>query len=158
MVEQELEVKVGERLRSLGVTVATAESCCGGLMAHRLTNVSGSSKYFVGGAVTYSNKAKMIVLGVQKSSLQAEGAVCELVAGEMARGACNVFRTEYAVSCTGIAGPTGGTEDKPVGLVFIGVAFPDGERVERCVFDGDRENVKRQTADRAFEMLLEVAE
>ncbi|HIA47838.1 MAG TPA: CinA family protein [Candidatus Hydrogenedentes bacterium] len=105
MLEQELEVKVGERLRSLGVTVATAESCCGGLMAHRLTNVSGSSKYFVGGAVTYSNKAKMIVLGVQKSSLQAEGAVSELVAGEMARGACNVFRTEYAVSCTGIAGP-----------------------------------------------------
>ena len=124
MLEQELEVKVGERLRSLGVTVATAESCCGGLMAHRLTNVSGSSKYFVGGAVTYSNKAKMIVLGVQKSSLQAEGAVSELVAGEMARGACNVFRTEYAVSCTGIAGPIGGTEDKPVGLVFIGVAFP----------------------------------
>lgn len=156
MVDVLLEAKLGERLRSLGVTVATAESCCGGLIAHRITNVSGASKYFAGGVVSYSNEAKMTVLGVQSASLVAEGAVSEMVAGEMARGACEVFGTEYAVSCTGIAGPTGGVEEKPAGLVFIGVAFPDGERVERCVFEGDREAVKRQTADRAFEMLLEV--
>ena len=151
-----LEERLGDRLRSVDVTVATAESCCGGLIAHRITNISGSSSYFAGGVVSYSNEAKMAVLGVQSASLQANGAVSEQVAAEMARGACNTFQTEYAVSCTGIAGPTGGTPDKPVGLVYIGVAFPNAERVEKCIFSGDRDAVKRQTADRAFELLLEV--
>lgn len=155
MVESTLEERLGERLRSLGVSVATAESCCGGLIAHRITNVSGASSYFAGGVVSYSNDAKMKVLGVQTDSLAAEGAVSERVAAEMARGACTVFNTDYSVSCTGIAGPTGGTETKPVGLVYIGVASPGGDRVERCVFAGDRDAVKRQTADRALELLLE---
>lgn len=156
MVEELLEERLGDRLRSLGVTVATAESCCGGLIAHRITNVSGASSYFAGGIVSYSNDAKVAVLGVQSTSLQANGAVSEDVAAEMARGACKIFDAEYAASCTGIAGPTGGTPEKPVGLVFIGIAFPDGARVERCVFSGDREAVKCQTADRALELLLEV--
>jgi len=124
-------------------------------MAHRITNVSGASSYFAGGVVSYSNDAKMAVLGVQPSTLESHGAVSEEVAGEMARGACTKFNTAYAISCTGIAGPTGGTNEKPVGLVYIGIAFPNSERVKKCMFRGDRKAVKQQTADQGFIMLME---
>ena len=153
-----LEERVGESLRKSGGTVATAESCSGGLISHRMTNVPGSSAYFVGGAVTYSNKAKTQILGVDKQTLQEHGAVSEEVAKQMADGAQGRFATDYAVACTGIAGPTGGTKDKPVGLVYIAVAAPGGTRVEECHFDGDRERVKQLTADRALTMLLESIE
>lgn len=153
-----LEERVGEKLRKTGGTVATAESCSGGLISHRITNVPGSSAYFKGGAVTYSNEAKVRILGVDERSLEEYGAVSEQVASEMADGARERFTTDYAVACTGVAGPTGGTEDKPVGLVYVAVATPGGTRVERCLFEGDRERIKEQTADRALTMLLESIE
>lgn len=150
-----LEEQVGESLRESGGTVSTAESCSGGLISHRLTNVPGSSAYFIGGAVTYSNEAKVQVLGVDEQSLEEHGAVSEQVAREMAEGSRERFAADYAVACTGIAGPTGGTEDKPVGLVYVAVATPGGTRVERCRFEGSRERIKEQTADHALTMLLE---
>lgn len=158
MSDLSLEERVGLRLAELGVTMATAESCCGGLISHRITNVSGSSAYFAGGVVSYSNEAKVKMLDVEKSSLEKYGAVSDIVAIEMAQGARRAFLADFAVSVTGIAGPTGGSEDKPVGLVYVGVASPTGIRVERCVFEGSRDEVKAQTADRALELLLEVAE
>lgn len=158
MAEKLLEELLGDRLRSRGVTVATAESCCGGLIAHRITNVSGSSAYFAGGVVSYSNDAKMKLLGVEASVLDAHGAVSEPVAKQMADGAVNAFDATYAVSVTGIAGPTGGTDDKPVGTVWLGVTSPSGTHAEVKHFSGDRDGVKRQTADRALELLLEVIE
>ena len=149
------EVELGNRLADLGRTVATAESCCGGLISHRITNVSGSSAYFKGGVVSYSNEAKRKFLGVTKESLGADGAVSEAVAREMAEGARREFDSDYAVAVTGIAGPTGGTPEKPVGLVYISVTGPSGTRIEECRFDGDRDEVKSQTADKALAMLLE---
>mgnify|MGYP002637498352 CR=1 FL=1 len=158
MSEQLLEEQVGERLHALGMSIATAESCCGGLISHRITNVSGSSAYFAGGVVSYSNEAKIKMLDVEKSSLQKYGAVSDIVAIEMAQGARRAFLSDFAISVTGIAGPTGGTKDKPVGLVYVGVASPSGIRVEKCFFEGSRDAIKAQTADKALELLLEVAE
>jgi nicotinamide-nucleotide amidase len=152
------EEQLKTKLLETGKTVATAESCCGGLISHRITNVSGSSKYFLGGAVSYSNSAKRHVLGVSKESLNTHGAVSEEVAGEMAEGTSKLFRADYGVSCTGIAGPTGGTPEKPVGLVYIGAAGPGICRVEECHFEGTREEVKAQTADFALNLLLEIME
>ena len=153
-----LEERVGEKLRKTGGTVATAESCSGGLISHLITNVPGSSAYFMGGAVTYSNAAKKRVLGVHEGSIEEHGAVSEQVVKEMAGGAQDRFAADYGVACTGVAGPTGGTKDKPVGTVYIAVAAPGGIRVERCLFEGDRERIKEQTADRALTMLLESIE
>jgi PncC family amidohydrolase len=150
-----LEETIGERLRSFGRSLATAESCTGGLIAHRITNVAGSSAYFLGGVISYSNESKSKLLGVQSDALVAHGAVSEPVARQMAEGARARFGVDYAIACTGIAGPSGGTLDKPVGLVFIGVAGPKGTRVDRCQFSGDRSRIKEQTADRAFSLVLE---
>ncbi len=150
-----LEEQIGERLKFRGQGLATAESCSGGLIAHRITNVPGSSAYFLGGVVSYSNDAKVSLLGVTPHTLQTHGAVSEAVAREMAEGARERFAADYTVACTGIAGPTGGTAEKPVGLVYIGAAGPGGTRVERCQFNGDRMSIKEQTADRALRMVLE---
>ena len=150
------EVQVGTHLLRLKRTLATAESCSGGLIAHRVTNVSGSSEYFLGGIVAYSNKIKASLLRVPKQDLVAYGAVSEPVARAMAEGARARLGADYAVGVTGIAGPHGGTTEKPVGLVYIAVAAPEGTVVLRNHFDGTRESVKKQTAERAFEMLLEV--
>lgn len=158
MAESLLEESLGDRLRSRNLTVATAESCCGGLIAHRITNVSGSSAYFAGGVVSYSNDAKMKLLGVEAAALDAHGAVSEVVAEQMAAGAVEAFDATYAVSVTGIAGPTGGTKEKPVGTVWFGVSSPKGTRAECQLFSGDRDAVKNQTADRALELLLEIIE
>lgn len=154
-MEATLEQTIGERLRAFGASLATAESCSGGLIAHRLTNVAGSSSYFLGGVVSYSNAAKTAMLGVSEASLIAHGAVSETVAREMAEGARARFGADYAVACTGIAGPSGGTPEKPVGLVYIGVAGPKGTRVVRRQFEGDRAHIKEQTADQALGLVLE---
>ena len=143
------------RLLALKRRLATAESCSGGLIAHRLTNVPGSSGYFVGGVVTYANEAKMAVLGVCEATLSVHGAVSEATAREMCEGVRGRFGADYGVACTGIAGPGGGSAEKPVGLVYIGVSGPGGTRVERCQFQGDRVSIKQQTADRALALLLE---
>ena len=153
-----VEERLGERLRSTGGTVGTAESCSGGLIAHRITNVAGSSAYFAGGAVTYSNAMKTAILGVDEGILNENGAVSEPVGRAMAEGVRRRFGVDYAVACTGIAGPGGGTEEKPVGLVYIAVAAPNETRGERCQFDGDRESVKQQTAEFALNLLVESIE
>ena len=150
-----VEVELGSRLTEAKQTVATAESCCGGLISHRITNVSGASAYFKGGVISYTNKAKQKFLGVTKDALQTHGAVSEEVAREMAEGAQREFKADYGVAVTGIAGPTGGTPEKPVGLVYVAVAAPGETHIEKCLFDGDRDDVKQKTADRALTMLLE---
>jgi nicotinamide-nucleotide amidase len=157
--------RVGDLLRERSETVALAESLTGGLVGSRLTDVPGSSDYFDRGTVAYSNDAKLETLGVRRESLEAHGAVSEAVAVEMARGARDGAGTDWGVSTTGIAGPTGGTETKPVGLVFVAVAHgapwgSDGSfaRAERHVFDGDRLAVKRASADAALALLAAAAE
>jgi len=157
-VTGDIEERLGKALRQARVRIATAESCTGGLIANRITNVAGSSAYFQGGAVAYSNEAKASLLGVNDSSLEWHGAVSEVVAREMAQGAKERLNAEYAIACTGIAGPGGGTLDKPVGLVFIGIAAPYGVRVHRYRFAGDRMEIKRQTAETAMQLALEAIE
>ncbi len=135
--------------------MAVAESCSGGLIAHRITNVPGASAVFLGGVVAYSNAAKMTVLGVGEETLLRDGAVSEATAQAMAEGARGLFQSDYALAATGIAGPGGGTAEKSVGLVYIAVSRADETRVQRCCFSGDRENIKRRTAETALNMLLE---
>jgi PncC family amidohydrolase len=135
------------------LTLATAESCTGGLIAHRLTNVSGSSAYFLGGIVSYSNEAKAQLLGVGQGTLETQGAVSEATAIEMARGVRRVFSADIAVSVTGIAGPGGGTPEKPVGLAWIGLSTHEGERAQKFIWDQDREGNKAESAEAALQMV-----
>jgi len=161
-----LEEIVGRLLTEQGLTIAVAESCTGGLIAHQLTNVSGSSAYFMGGVVAYSNEVKERVLGVSGETLSAHGAVSEETVREMARGARRLFGTDVAISSTGIAGPTGGTPEKPVSLVYVALAAQDFERCERHLWQGDRLAVrltvrlenKQMTAEAALEMLRQYLE
>ena len=135
--------------------IATAESCTGGLLAHTLTNIPGSSAYFKGGVVSYSNEVKMKVLGVKRETLEQYGAVSEQTAREMAEGVKNLMEVDVAVATTGIAGPGGGTPEKPVGLVYIGLATPEGVEVKRFLFNGDRLYNKEQFCNAALNMVLE---
>lgn len=150
-----LETIVGERLTSMDRTLATAESCSGGLLAHRITNVPGSSVYFPGGVITYSNEAKVDLLGVSMEVLDREGAVSETVARQMAQGVRERFDAYWGVGITGIAGPGGGSAEKPVGLVYIAVAGDRQTCVTRNLFEGSRESIKEQTAEQALRLLLE---
>ncbi len=137
-----------------GATVATAESCTGGLIAGALTSVAGSSEAVYGGFVTYANEAKQKMIGVRAETLDAHGAVSEEVAREMAEGARRVSGITYAVAVTGIAGPGGGTADKPVGLVWFGLAGPDGTVAEKHLFgDLGRAEVREATVMTALGML-----
>jgi nicotinamide-nucleotide amidase len=140
-------------LEARGQTLATAESCTGGLIAAALTAIAGSSSVVMAGFVTYSNDAKMRMVGVAEASLAAHGAVSEPVAREMAEGALREARVDIALSCTGIAGPGGATPGKPVGLVFIGCARRGGATVvERHVFPGDRAAVRAATVAAALRL------
>lgn len=151
-----LESLLGELLRQREATVCTAESCTGGLIASRLTDISGSSAYVLGGIVAYSNSVKQNLLGVRQGTLMAYGAVSEPVAAEMALGAKDRFNSDFALSVTGIAGPGGGTPTKPVGLTYIGLAYGDGDiDVQNFTWSGDRESNKRQSADAALQMLID---
>ena len=132
------EEELGNLLRRLDMSLTVAESCTGGLLAHRITNVPGSSTYFLGGVVVYSNKAKEELLGVRHETLMEHGAVSEETAWEMAHGARDRLGTDLAVAITGSAGPTGGTAEKPVGLVFIALVAADEERCQRSVWQGWR--------------------
>jgi len=135
------------------VTVATAESLTGGLIASTLISVPGASDTFREGFVTYSNEAKMTRLGVKRATLEANGAVSAEVCVEMAEGARAAAGTDYALSTTGIAGPTGAVPGKPVGLCFVGLAGPDGPFCRKFQFPGDREMVRLRTAYFAIDML-----
>ncbi len=154
-MDETLEVRAGQLLRARGMTLALAESCTGGLIAHRLTNVAGSSAYLLGGVVSYSNGAKERLLGVQPATLASYGAVSEQTALEMARGARKLFGSHIALSVTGVAGPGGGTAAKPVGLTYVGMVAPAFEKVQRFVWDRDRAGNKSESADAALRMLVE---
>jgi nicotinamide-nucleotide amidase len=141
-------------LQARRLTLATAESCTGGLIAAALTAIPGSSATVLAGYVTYSNEAKTRMLGVPEATLAAHGAVSEPVARRMAEGALAEARAGIAISCTGIAGPGGGSAAKPVGLVFIGCARHGMEtRVERHVFPGDRTAIRAATVDAALALI-----
>ncbi|RME34692.1 MAG: nicotinamide-nucleotide amidohydrolase family protein [Thermoflexia bacterium] len=147
------EAIVGHLLRERGLTLATAESCTGGLLGHRVTEVPGSSDYYLGSVVAYANTVKMDLLGVPRDVLEAHGAVSRETALWMARGARRRLRADLALSVTGIAGPGGGTDQKPVGLTFIGLAAPDGEWVEEHRWRGDRSYNKGASAAAALALL-----
>ncbi|MCR4395504.1 MAG: competence/damage-inducible protein A [Candidatus Saccharicenans sp.] len=148
-----LEEVVGQKLKAAGLKLACAESCSGGLLANRLTNVPGSSDYFLEGLVTYSNQSKMRELGVPEELLAAKGAVSEEVARVMAENMREKSGADLALSTTGIAGPGGGTPAKPVGLVYTALAFPGGSLVIRNLFRGNREQIKFQATQKALDML-----
>lgn len=149
-----LEEQIGKLLRVQGLTLATAESCTGGLVAHRITNVPGSSAYYLGGFVAYSNRAKEQFLAVRHETVLAHGAVSEEVAREMARGARQQMQADVAVAVTGIAGPGGGTPEKPVGLVYVALSAADAEHCRRHQWPGDRLANKEQSAEAALRLLL----
>jgi PncC family amidohydrolase len=149
------ETLIGPLLSQHDATLASAESCTGGLIGHLVTNVSGSSYYFLGGAIAYSNAVKQRVLGVRAETLAAHGAVSERAAVEMAHGARRLLGADYGLATTGIAGPTGATPGKPVGLVYIALVGPGVERCERHVWNGDRIANKIYSARRALQMLIE---
>lgn len=154
----ELLESISELLFTKKMTIACAESCTGGLIGHLLTNISGSSEYFDRGIISYSNQAKMELLDVSKHLLDTYGAVSEPVAKAMAEGVRKKAQVDIGISSTGIAGPTGGTEEKPVGLVYIGLSTRNQTKVNRYVFSQDRIHNKSETAHHAFLMLKEYLE
>jgi len=148
-----MEEVVGRRLAMTGFTLAVAESCTGGLIAQRLTSVPGSSRYFTEGVVTYANEAKVRLLGVDKKMILEFGAVSQQVARDMARGVRHRAKTDFGLAVTGIAGPDGGTEEKPVGLVFIALADDAHTEHKRLMIPGDRELVRWRASQAALDML-----
>lgn len=151
---QTLAAEIGAKLKAAGLMAATAESCTGGWIGKVLTDVAGSSAWFERGFVTYSDEAKVAMLGVQPGTLKAHGAVSEAVAKEMAQGACHWSRAQLSVAVTGIAGPDGGSPEKPVGTVWIAWRRADGRLESRLFqFKGDRESVRRHTVLAALEGL-----
>ncbi|ELY51182.1 CinA family protein [Natronolimnohabitans innermongolicus] len=161
-IDRELPMDVADALRDREETLAVAESCTGGLIGAAITAVPGASDYFDSGLTTYAYDAKRRHLGVSREALDEHGAVSEPVARQMAQGVRDVTDTTWGIATTGVAGPTGGTEENPVGTVYIGVAYagPWGSEtsfatVSRYVFDGDRADVRARTVDQALEDLLE---
>lgn len=153
-----LAARAGRLLAERGWTLATAESCTGGLIGHWVTEVVGSSSYFAGGVIAYADSAKVGLLGVGANQIREHGAVSEPVALAMAQGARRALSAQVAVSVTGIAGPGGARDGKPVGTVYIGISSPLGERVERHVWPHDRAGNKAASAQRALEMVIEMLE
>ena len=151
-----------ENLRGLltqrKLKLACAESCTGGLVAHRVTNVAGSSAYFWGGVVAYSNEAKASVLGVSWNTLNKAGAVSEETVREMAHGARELFAADVAVSVSGVAGPGGGTPEKPVGTTWIGLSAHAGEWARHYVWGGDREQNKLDSSEAALQFVVDFLE
>ncbi|MFC3958011.1 CinA family protein [Halovivax cerinus] len=164
-IDRDLPMRVADELREAEETLAVAESCTGGLVGATLTAIPGASDFFEVGLTTYAYGAKRQHLGVTREALDEHGAVSEPVAREMASGVRDVCDVTWGLSITGVAGPTGGTEDAPVGTVFVGVAYagPWGTEtsfveVERERFDGDRAAVRAATVDRALELLVETSD
>ena len=154
----QLSEKIGRALKARGATVTTAESCTGGWIAKAITDIAGSSAWFERGFVTYSNEAKQEMLGVEPETLLKHGAVSETTASAMAAGALRHSHANWALSITGIAGPAGGSLEKPVGSVCFGWVGPDGRvEVESCFFPGSREEIRSQSVAHALTGLLERA-
>ena len=147
--------KLFDFLKQNNLTISAAESCTGGMIASTITNVSGASDIFGMGVVTYSNEAKMKLIGVSEDTLKRYGAVSEQTVSEMATGVLKLSGSDVSVAVTGIAGPTGGTPEKPVGLVYIGVSGKYGTFSYKNNFTGNRDDVRKQTVARAFELVLD---
>jgi len=156
LIDGDLPDKISNMLKNQKLVIATAESCTGGLIAHTLTNISGSSEYFDRGIVSYSNRAKMELLDVPGDMLKKYGAVSMEVAKSMAKGVRIKSNVDIGISTTGIAGPTGGSKERPVGLVFIAVSTERNTVVKKFNFLGDRSQNKKSTCDAALDMLLDV--
>jgi PncC family amidohydrolase len=150
----EIARRVGQSLREHGLRLATAESCTGGLVAHLITEVPGSSDYFAGALVTYANDVKTALADVPSDVLAAHGAVSAQVAKAMAEGTRQRLGVDIAIAVTGVAGPDGGTADKPVGLTYVAVADSEGSDVRRHVWDSDRSGNKRLSAAAALDFVL----
>jgi PncC family amidohydrolase len=153
MVEKTMEEQIGELLLQRGWFLALAESCTGGLVSHRITNVSGSSSYYLGGITAYANQTKVRLLGVSPATLEEHGAVSRETVLEMARGVRQSLHADISMSISGIAGPGGGTSEKPVGLTWIGLCAPDWEHAWEYVWQGDRLQVKEQSAAEVLRLL-----
>ena len=153
-----VEYRIAALLEEKNIKVSTAESCTGGLVAAALVNVAGISNWFEEGYVTYSNTAKQKLLGVDKDTLEQFGAVSEQTARQMAIGAAKAAGCQAAVATTGIAGPDGGTDEKPVGLVYIGAVVRDDDVIEKHIFKGDRADVRKQSTQAALELLEQMLE
>ncbi|MGA7669470.1 MAG: CinA family protein [Nitrolancea sp.] len=154
MASERHEYRLYNLLTDLGLTIATAESCTGGLVSHWITGVPGSSNYFLGGVIAYSNAVKMSLLGVPEDVLKRVGAVSDECALAMARGVRRRIGADVGVSTTGIAGPGGATDTKPVGLVYIACSTPWADVVEEHHFSGDRAQTIEESADAALSLVL----
>lgn len=154
-MQTKLEIELGNLLRGRGLKLAAAESCTGGLIADRITDVPGSSDYFLGGIVAYAYEAKVALLHVSWDTLHAFGAVSRETVLEMARGARQALSADLAVSVSGIAGPGGGLPDKPVGTTWFGLVAPDGEWTRKFVWNGDRRLNKELSAEAALQFLMD---
>jgi PncC family amidohydrolase len=158
MTERQLEVLVGELLLRHGLRLAVAESCTGGLVGHRITNVAGSSDYYMGSVTAYANEAKARLLGVHWETLEKYGAVSKETAIEMACGVRQALAADLGLSVTGIAGPGGGTPEKPVGLTWIGLSAEGLDEAWQYIWKGDRIQNKEQSAEQALRLLVNYLE
>lgn len=154
-METLLELRIGSLLRAHGWKLATAESCTGGLIGHRITDISGASDYYLGGIVAYAYEAKVALLGVSWETLQRYGAVSRQTVLEMARGARIRLGADIAISVSGIAGPGGGTPEKPVGTTWLGLSTAEGEWARIYRFEGDRAQNKAASAQAALQFVLD---
>lgn len=150
-----LEQKVAKLLKVKQKTLATAESCSGGLLGHRITNIPGSSIFYLGGIIAYNNSVKLKSLNVPGGTLKTLGAVSKETALAMAKGIRKKFKANYGLSITGIAGPTGGTKQKPIGLTYVAVATDNGNLCLEYFFKGTRSEIKQKAATQALQLLLE---
>lgn len=151
-----LEKNIAESLTKKKLTLSVCESCTGGMLGSIITGTSGSSKYFYGGVIAYSNEVKQKIVGVRQVTLKRFGAVSAEVAREMAQGVRKKFKADISISITGIAGPTGGTKKKPVGLVYLCVAVRQHVYVERHIFKGRRSQIRKEACDNAIRLLKRV--
>ncbi|MCX8022746.1 MAG: CinA family protein [Syntrophorhabdaceae bacterium] len=152
------EERLGNILKEKGLKISIAESCTGGLISSRITDISGSSEYFEAGFVTYSNRSKTAFIGVPEHIIDTKGAVSEDTARFMAEGVRSVTGVDIGLSVTGIAGPSGGSVEKPVGTVFMALSADEGTFVRRFRFDGERKEIKRQSSDAAIQFLIDYLE
>jgi PncC family amidohydrolase len=150
-----IEIELGKMLSMRGLTISVAESFTGGLIGHTITNAPGSSRYFQGGVIAYANEVKMEILGVSEQTLINYGAVSEQTVLEMARGVRSALNTDIGISSSGIAGPDGGSVEKPVGLAWLGLSASELEQAEQFMFSGDRYQIKKQATQTAIQLLIE---
>ena len=150
--------KIQSAFIQTSLTLSVAESCTGGLLAQQITSVPGSSGYFIGGIIAYSNSVKERTLGIKKALITKHGAVSSEIALAMANGIRTSLKTDYGIGITGIAGPDGGTKSKPVGLVYIAIAHPDEAICLKCEFVGTRKQIRQQAVKQTLNLLLEFVE